>query len=255
MPPLETVICGRNRLENGSMEAWARAYGKHTHLREIKMVQNGIRQEGITLLLRHGLAHQSALRVLDLQDNTFTTAGARTLAGIVGGWAELRELGVSDCFLQVAGCVALGKALGAGKNAELEILRVQYNDMNATGLKGFADVSETALPKLRRLEVNGNKFSEDDESVERLQEIFQARKEEESEEYVESLKEGYEFGLDELDELDDDEEDEEEEEEEEAEEEKEEELKRVDEAQEQNVSQKQDKSVDQLAYMLGKTGL
>ncbi|KAK7725153.1 Ran GAP Rna1 [Botryosphaeria dothidea] len=256
VPYLETVICGRNRLENGSMEAWARAYSKHTGLREIKMVQNGIRQEGITHLLRNGLVHQSKLRILDLQDNTFTTTGARALADIIGGFPDLRELGISDCYLQAKGSLLLSKALAQGKNPELEILRMQYNDMNAAGLKAFADANEKALPKLRRFEVNGNKFAEDDESVERLQEALSSRKEEADPEFVESLKEGYEFGLDELDELDD-EEDEEEEEEEEAEEEekKERELKAADQAEHANVSQKEDKSVDKLAELLGKTGL
>ncbi|OJD33811.1 ran gtpase activating protein 1 [Diplodia corticola] len=256
VPSLETVICGRNRLENGSMEAWARAYSKHTGLREIKMVQNGIRQEGITHLLRHGLAHQSQIRILDLQDNTFTKkGGARALAAIVAGFPHLRELGVSDCFLQAKGSLLLAAALAKGNNPQLEIVRIQYNDMNAAGLKGFADAAENALPKLRRLEVNGNRFGEDDESVERLQEMFAARQEEADSEFVEALKEGYEFGLDELDELDDESEDEEEEEEEEEEEVKENVLKKADEAEAQNVSEKQDKSVDELANMLGKTGL
>ncbi|KAK0650502.1 Ran GTPase-activating protein 1 [Lasiodiplodia hormozganensis] len=254
VPYLETVICGRNRLENGSMEAWARAYSKHTGLQEIKMVQNGIRQEGITHLLRHGLVHQSQIRILDLQDNTFTKTGARALAEIIGGFPHLRELGVSDCFLQAKGSLLLGAALAKGQNPELEILRIQYNDMNAAGLKGFADASEHALPKLRRLEVNGNKFSEDDESVERLQDAFSARKEEADPAFVEGLKEGYEFGLDELDELDDESEDEEEEEEEE-EEVKEDVVKKADEAEAQKVSEKKDTSVDELANMLGKTGL
>jgi Ran GTPase-activating protein 1 len=30
VPDLETVICGRNRLENGSMTAWAKAYSLHS---------------------------------------------------------------------------------------------------------------------------------------------------------------------------------------------------------------------------------
>ena len=49
---LESIVCGRNRLENGSMEAWARAYKAHAAgLKSVKMTQNGIRQEGISHLL------------------------------------------------------------------------------------------------------------------------------------------------------------------------------------------------------------
>lgn len=99
VPDLETVICGRNRLENGSMAAWAKAFAAHTGVREVKMVQNGIRQEGITLLLKEGLRHAAGLRTLDLQDNTFTAMGARALSDVVGGWTELVELGIGDSLL------------------------------------------------------------------------------------------------------------------------------------------------------------
>ena len=69
-PLLETMICGRNRLENGSMIAWARALAAHGEgLKEVKMVQNGIRQEGIKVLLQAGLSKAKRLEVLDLQDN------------------------------------------------------------------------------------------------------------------------------------------------------------------------------------------
>jgi Ran GTPase-activating protein 1 len=71
VPDLETVICGRNRLENGSMTAWAKAYSLHNKIKTIKMVQNGIRQEGVSHLLTEGLSHASELKVLDLQDRRY----------------------------------------------------------------------------------------------------------------------------------------------------------------------------------------
>ncbi|MCJ1419772.1 hypothetical protein MMC32_006128, partial [Xylographa parallela] len=72
VPPLETIVCGRNRLESGSMAAWARALRRHPGVRVVRMTQNGIRQEGIATLLREGLSGCEGLEVLDLQDNTFT---------------------------------------------------------------------------------------------------------------------------------------------------------------------------------------
>ncbi|KAF2088226.1 RNI-like protein [Saccharata proteae CBS 121410] len=258
VPDLETVICGRNRLENGSMEAWARAYKAHDKIKEIKMVQNGIRQEGITHLLRNGLVTASALRTLDLQDNTFTAMGARALADVVGGWGELRELGVGDCLLGKKGGVMLGNALGKGKNELLEILRLQYNDIDKKGIDAIAE-AQCKLPQLRRLELNGNKFNEDDDSVEKMREVFDERKEAADPEFVKSLKEDEAWGLDELDELESEDEDEDEEEDdEEADEEeaeKEKVLERADQAEQENVAQKKDGSVDQLADLLGKTGI
>ena len=43
---LRVVICGRNRLENGSAPAWAAAFAAHGGLEEVRMPQNGIRMRG-----------------------------------------------------------------------------------------------------------------------------------------------------------------------------------------------------------------
>lgn len=246
---LKTVICGRNRLETGSMEAWAKCYSVNTGVQTIKMVQNGIRQEGIVVLLKQGLSHVRSLRLLDLQDNTFTARGARSLSDIVSGWAELEELGVGDCLLSSRGGVALGEALAKSNNAKLEVLRLQYNDIDAKGVKALADAAEK-LPKLRRVELNGNKFAEEDVNIERLRETLEGRKE--AGETPDGVDEEEYWGLDELDELEDDDEDEEDEE---ADEEDEEEsiTKQADQAEDEKVAQDKDAKVDELADILGKT--
>jgi Ran GTPase-activating protein 1 len=259
VPDLETIICGRNRLENGSMASWAKVYAAHRGMREVKMVQNGIRQEGIIHLLTQGLTHSSKLNILDLQDNTFTATGARALSDVVGGWPNLKELGVGDCLLSGRGGVALAEALQKGNNAKLEVLRLQYNDINSKGVKGLADASQN-LPALRRVEINGNKFDEEDESIIKLREALDERKEksggvgEDDEEY---------WGLDELDELEEESEDEDNEDEDTLASEDEEEGMQVEEkaakelaaaqqAEEEPVAQEKDKKVDDLADLLGK---
>ncbi|KAI4920582.1 hypothetical protein J4E85_009349 [Alternaria conjuncta] len=262
VPDLELVICGRNRLENGSMGAWAKAYAANTGVKTIKMTQNGIRQEGISHLITNGLAHLSKLDTLDLQDNTFTAMGAKALSSAVGNWTELRELGVGDCLLSGRGGVALAAALEKGNNKKVEVLRLQFNDINAKGLAGLASASHTALPVLRRVEINGNKFDEEDPSIEKLRDVLDARKEESGEN---ADDEEY-WGLDELDELDDDDEDEEEsdaeekrgdaDDDEEGVEVEEKAARQVaadNEAEESNVGQEKDKKVDDLADMMAKT--
>ncbi|KAF1996266.1 RNI-like protein [Amniculicola lignicola CBS 123094] len=261
VPNLETVICGRNRLENGSMGAWAKAYAAHTGVKEVKMVQNGIRQEGIIHLLTNGLAHATTLNVLDLQDNTFTSTGAKALSNVVGNWKDLTELGVGDCLLGGRGGVALALALEKGNHAKLEVLKLNHNDINSKGIKGLADAHKK-LPALRRIELNGNKFSEEDPSISILRDILEERKEaadgkgEDDDEY---------WGLDELDELDSDEEDEEESEDEarknsddeeegvEIEEKAARELVEAEQEESQNVAQNDDAKVDDLADVLAKT--
>ncbi|KAL3427601.1 RAN GTPase activating protein 1 [Phlyctema vagabunda] len=252
VPDLETVICGRNRLENGSMTAWAKAYSLHTGIKTVKMVQNGIRQEGISHLLTDGLKHAKGIQVLDLQDNTFTLLGSKALASVVAGWTEIQELGVGDSLLSAKGGLVVANALGKGSNKKLEILRLQYNDITAKGLKAFAEAAKTALPTLKKIELNGNKFSEEDPSIAELKELLEERKEKLAGDVV--IEDDW--GVDSLSDLEDDsdeEEDSEVEEEEEAAERREKLLEEAEEAQEEPVAQKQDKDVDELASKLGKT--
>lgn len=156
----------------------------------------------------------------------------------------------------------LATALGEGKNQALEVLRLQFNDIDAKGVKGVADALEK-MPKLRRVELNGNKFSEEDVAVDRLREVLSERKENGGED-ADAADEDY-WGLDELDELEDEDEDEEEDvvDEEEGEEEEdadvdkkaEKELERVEQAEDEKVALENDKEVDQLADLLDKTDL
>lgn len=253
VPDLETVICGRNRLENGSMTAWAKAYSLHNKIKVVKMVQNGIRQEGISHLLTEGLTHASELKVLDLQDNTFTVTGARALSKVVSNWTSLQELGVGDSLLGAKGGVLVANALGKGKNTKLEILRLQFNEITAPGIKAFATAAKDGMSGLKRIEINGNILTEDDESILALQELLEERKEKLAGDIVNED----EWGVDELEDLeepDSDAEDEEEEEEDiEPEDRAEKLIKEAEEAQEEPVIAVKDKEVDELAKKLEKT--
>ncbi|KAK7206433.1 hypothetical protein BZA70DRAFT_276583 [Myxozyma melibiosi] len=206
---LETVICGRNRLENGSMEAWSACFAANKDIKEIRLYQNGIRQEGIETLLTTGLANSKKLQRLDLQDNTFTVKGALALAKVIPNWTEeLVELGIGDCLLSTRGGVVLGKALlEAGKFPKLEVLRLQYNEIDAEGVELITSALHTTLENIKKLELNGNKFSEDHPIVGKINDLFEDR------------------GFGELDDLSDMEEDSDEEEDEEDESDEEDEAK------------------------------
>ena len=261
VPVLCTIICGRNRLESGSMTAWARALSNHRGVKEIKMTQNGIRQDGIAVLLREGLRGCEDLEVLDLQDNTFTLTGSLALSEVVGGWKQLRELGVGDCLLGARGGVVVAEALSKGTNTGLRVLRAQYNELDAKGVKALFTASEIGLPELRRVELNGNKFSEDDEGVEGLRILLNERKDEAGESHADA-----EWGLDDLSDLEEDsDEDKEDEAEESAEKDASDEetdlkpdikaeriLQEADDAEEETVPRKEDKDVDALAEQLEK---
>ena len=273
IPYLETVLCGRNRLESGSMAAWARALRAHARVTTVRMVQNGIRPEGIAVLLRDGLGACKDLNVLDLQDNTFTAVGAQALAEVVGGWVSLRELGVGDCLLSSNGWKLVVDSLGKGKNRELKIVRAQYDEVDAHGVRRLLEVVQDGkLPALRRVEVNGNKFSEVDPGIAGLRAVFEERRKRVQDvNNDDDRNNDNEWGLDELSDLEDDDEGEDEDEEdetredieeEEEEEEKEETdlkaeaiLKEIDAAEQSKVAQRKDNDVDVLADRLSKTGI
>ncbi|KAG5360275.1 Ran GTPase-activating protein 1 [Yarrowia sp. B02] len=224
---LETVICGRNRLENGSMESWAKYLATHGSVKNLQLKQNGIRQDGIVTLLEKGLAKCPALEILDLQDNTFTKKGAKALAKVYAEWPELIELGISDCLLSGKGSIFLGEALRDGKPLEkLEILRLQYNEINLDGAEALYEALEKNLPAIKVLELNGNCFPEDEDVIDKITKLFDSRGHGELDE------------LDEMEEPDSDEEDEDESE---------------DEAEEENdKAEKKDEAVDDLADELEK---
>jgi len=208
------------------------------------MPQNSIRPEGITIILRDGIVHDRDLRILDLQDNTFTKQGALALADILSQLPELRDLGVGDCLLSARGGVVVAEALKKAANTKLEILRLQYNEIESNGAKELLTALKLGLPALKMIELNGNKFAEDDEVVEEFRSLFLER------------------GFGELDELDDMEEvsEDEEEEEEESEEEgvgtaaaaKDIINKETEEEENENVAPEEDKDTDELANMLAK---
>jgi Ran GTPase-activating protein 1 len=195
----------------------------------------------------------------DKQDNTFTNIAGRTLASTLPSWPSLIDLGVGDCLLGARGGVALATALQQAKNTKIEVLRLQYNEIDSKGIKGLCDAAfhSSALPRLRRVELNGNKFSEEDPGVEKLAELLGERKEKAEELYPGvDVDDEDSWGVDELDELEDeDDEDEEEEVDEEEEAEEERIVKDADAAEDEPVSQKKDEEVDELAEALGKTEL
>ena len=250
VPELETIVCGRNRLEAGSMPAWAKAFTTLGKVKTVRMVQNGIRQEGIVTLLVEGLVNCQELETLDLQDNTFTATGGKALASVVGKWEKLQELGVGDCLVSARGAGYVVTTFMEGKNKQLKTLRAQYNEVDANVVFSLVTAVESgALPGLRRVEMNGNKFGEDDEKILRLREILDERREAAG---AEEEDEGW--GVDDLSDMEDDseEEDGDEDKEEEAIEKKAERvLKDADQEEAENVAQEKD--VDALADSLGKT--
>ncbi|KAI6007073.1 hypothetical protein EDD15DRAFT_21381 [Pisolithus albus] len=178
---LRTVICGQNRLENGSASAWAAAFEEHGTLEEVRMPQNGIRMAGIRELAR-GLKKNPNLRYLDLQDNTFTDDTDEGLSA-VDAWADvlaslpaLHTFNLSDCVLSHGGEIpSVLQKLASGSNPKLVDLRLQNNNLDASSVAVLADAISTHLFALKRLDLQDNDADEDDEVYDTLREALTAR--------------------------------------------------------------------------------
>ncbi|KAI0064094.1 RNI-like protein [Artomyces pyxidatus] len=172
---LRTVICGRNRLENGSASAWAAAFEAHGTLEEVRMPQNGIRMEGITALAS-GLASNTGLRYLDLQDNTFSQDGDGAFAKALPSWPTLHTLNFSDCVLSEEGEVPQTIAtLAKGSNPLLRDLQLQNNNLDTKTAEVLAEAIGTYLKDIVRMELQWNEFEEEDEFVQTLIDNLTAR--------------------------------------------------------------------------------
>lgn len=173
---LRTVICGRNRLEDGSAGAWAEAFAAHGSLVEVRLPQNGIRMDGITSLAR-GLAQCPHLEHLDLQDNTFSRVGSQAMAKSLAAWQELQFLNLSDCVLAEEGeeISSVIVAIAKGCNPKLHTLQLQNNNMDTTSFALLA----AGIPKLTSLmflELQWNEVDdEDDEGLQALVDTFKRR--------------------------------------------------------------------------------
>ncbi|WPK23080.1 hypothetical protein PUMCH_000304 [Australozyma saopauloensis] len=189
---LKTFVCGRNRLENGSINYLAIGLRSHKDLATVRLYQNGIRPAGAEKLITLGLVRNKQLQVLDLQDNTLTTRAASALAKALPEWSNLLELNLNDCLLKPKGCLVLTSALSdAQASKTLSILKLQYNELEPDSLKKLAQAAETSLLNLKSLELNGNRFDGELEDLEAI---------------VSAIAKNASGEVDELDDLDSDEE-------------------------------------------------
>ncbi|RKO92071.1 hypothetical protein BDK51DRAFT_11404, partial [Blyttiomyces helicus] len=195
---LRVVVAGRNRLESKGAEYLSAAFRAHAEtLREVRMPQNSIRPEGVTVLVE-ALATCSHLDTLDLQDNTFTQPGSEALARSLPSWPGLRVLNVGDCLLSAPGGLAVIQALTEA-HTNLERLNLAFGEIDEAGAKIAADMLANKS-KLESIELNGNAFKAESDVVQAIRDALRVH--------------GHADALDELDEMDVESEDEEEGEEE-----------------------------------------
>lgn len=173
-PMLQTFICGRNRLENGSSIYLALGLKAHaTDLKVVKLYQNGIRPLGIMNLIEFGLKFCKNLETIDLQDNTFTNKATILFADYLSIWKDnLIELNLNDCLLKPKGADKLVQNLKDFNN--LQTLKLEYNELIQDTIENFLVpyLEENHLPSLKLLQINGNILDEDSDALDFLQGKF-----------------------------------------------------------------------------------
>lgn len=167
---LRILVCGRNRLEDGSASAWAEAFAAHGTLVEVRMPQNGIRMDG-SVALAKGLAKNAGLELLDLQDNTLSQSGDQAFASALPSWPDLHTLNFSDCVLSEEGEIPqVIEALANGSNPLLRTLQLQNDNLEVGSVDVLARAIGTHLKAVTRIEFQENDADEDDAGIELLKE-------------------------------------------------------------------------------------
>lgn len=111
-----------------------------------------------------------------MQDNTITTRGAIHIAESLSNWPLLVELNLNDSLLKNKGSLKLVEAFHAGdEKPQLITLKLQYNELETDSLRVLADAIASKLPQLKFLELNGNRFEEDSEHIDKINGIFEER--------------------------------------------------------------------------------
>jgi Ran GTPase-activating protein 1 len=178
---LQTLIAGRNRLENGSMEKLSEALAAHGTIKTLRIPQNGIRSEGITILLNK-LKSCKDIEVLDLQDNTFKKVtdddeeilegenGSSALSNALSSWPKLKILNVGDCLLGKKGGKII-EALSSGFN-DLEEINFTYGELVEKDALALSKCIPK-LPNIKKIELDGNCFSATGNAVEAIKQALE----------------------------------------------------------------------------------
>ncbi|KAI0061133.1 RNI-like protein [Artomyces pyxidatus] len=164
---LRVVVCGRNRLQDGSAAAWGAALAAHPKLQKVKLVNNGIREAGFGAIVA-GAACCPDLRYLNLRDNNAVDVdndaengsnahrGGAAVAALLKAAPKLEFLDLSDCGLGAEGAMVLARALCTGHYPHLSRLLLENSDMGEAVYEVLSEAIADRLPGLTTLSLAAN---------------------------------------------------------------------------------------------------
>ncbi|KAL8221848.1 UNVERIFIED_CONTAM: hypothetical protein K2H54_074568, partial [Gekko kuhli] len=133
------------------------------------MPQNGINHPGITALAQ-AFALNPLLRVINLNDNTFTEKGAVAMAETLKKLRQVEVINFGDCLVRSKGAVAIADAVKEGLH-KLKELNLSFCEIKRNAALIIAEATEDKS-ELEKLDLNGNCLGE--EGCEQIQEILES---------------------------------------------------------------------------------
>ncbi|KAI4873477.1 hypothetical protein NFI96_032560, partial [Prochilodus magdalenae] len=127
-------------------------------LEEVHMPQNGINHPGITALAM-AMQHNLNLRVLNLNDNTFTKKGAVAMAQALRHLRSVQVINFGDCLVRSEGAVAMAAVLRGGLPV-LKELNLSFGEISEAAAFVVAKAVQDKAD-LQKLDLNGNCLGED----------------------------------------------------------------------------------------------
>ncbi|KAI6190391.1 hypothetical protein M3Y97_00112600 [Aphelenchoides bicaudatus] len=169
---LKEFTAGRNRLEDAGATAMAAAFRQLGTLEQIELPQNGIRVGGIAELARskyylydhRRIGTSQNLKVLNLNDNTFTARGARVMARAIRNIESCLEVvDFGDCLCR-AGAIEIIEALADNHSETIQVIDLSGNELTPDQACTIIDIC-SEMQAIQHLKLGLNCYGSSYESV------------------------------------------------------------------------------------------
>lgn len=151
---LKEFTAGRNRLEDVGAAAMSASFRRLGTLERIELPQNGIRAQGIVELAKC-VGTLSSLKVLNLNDNTFTAVGAHAMARAIRNIENcLEEVDFGDCLCR-SGAVDIIEAILDNHTDTIQCIDLTGNELTPDQACTIIDIC-AELPNINHLKLGLN---------------------------------------------------------------------------------------------------
>ncbi|KAL4253488.1 Leucine-rich repeat domain superfamily protein [Abortiporus biennis] len=171
----------KNLLRDGSASSWGEVIAAHSNLQRLEMLRTDLREDGI-MAIASALAKCRDLRHLNLSDNVIANYGSKAgkrgwkvVADVIRGAKDLQYLDLSSCLLEEDGCEEIIAALDAQTYPKLKRLNLNGNSFSEAHYAALKDAITHKLSALKVLNLVDNEDLEDSDTVDSIKELLEGR--------------------------------------------------------------------------------